>query len=106
MRNTALLICAATLALAGCGRSDHEEEAPSVNEAVEAPPPPVEPLPANVVTPPVELNNTTPPAAPPPEISDEAQMLDDADATGLTARIPQEGGEAPAEPSNESRPAE
>lgn len=106
MRSTALLICAATLALAGCGRSDHEEEAPIANEAAEAPPPPVEPMPANLATPPAEVANATPPAAPPPEISDEAQMLDDADATGLTARIPQEGGETPAETSNESRPAE
>ena len=61
MRNTALLICAATLALAGCGRSDHEEEAPIANEAAEAPPPPVEPMPANLATPPAEVANATPP---------------------------------------------
>lgn len=77
--------------LAGCSRSE-PDEAPPVDNAVTEEPAPVreeapvaEPEPAPVEPAPVAVTNTV---APPPaaEIAPDAQMLDDADATGMTAR--------------------
>ncbi|BBD99025.1 hypothetical protein SAMIE_1025260 [Sphingobium amiense] len=90
MRKIALIALAGTLILAACGKK--EEEAPATNNLVE---PPVEnfivdepdaPLPEP------QNNAAATPAAPPPSVSEQQQILDDAEATGMTARLP-EGGE-------------
>lgn len=100
-RTALMLSLAAVLATGACKRERPPEdmdlnatEDVVVNEtpvnAVEALPPP-----ANVAE--------TEKAAPPPEVSDEVQMRDDADATGLTARLPED---APSGGDNETQPAE
>lgn len=89
MRKIAIATLAAALALSACGSK--EEDAPATNNLVE---PPVEniiveepdavPAPAN--------NSVATPAAPPPSVSEQQQIQDDAEATGMTSRLP-EGGE-------------
>ena len=98
-----LTLAAAALTLAGCSKDSPQEEAPVENNAVEAP---VEIAPVNNAAPPANITNEAAPVAPPPEFSDDEQMRDDADATGLTARLPQDGGEQPGSSGNETRPAE
>lgn len=78
--------------LAGCSRSE-PDEAPPVDNAVTEGAPPVReeaPAPAPVAPAPVEPAPVEAPnaVAPPPakEIAPDEQMIDDADATGLTAR--------------------
>lgn len=90
MRKFAFIALAGALALAACGKK--EEEAPVTNNLVE---PPVE----NVIIeepeaplPDPQNNAVATPAAPPPSISEQQQILDDAEATGMTSRLP-EGGE-------------
>jgi hypothetical protein len=68
------------------------ENAMPMNEVAEIPPV-VGPL------------NATNMAVPPPEFTDTEQMRDDADATGLTARLPDEEA-GPGQTGNETRPAE
>lgn len=98
MRIRTIIVLAGAIALAACGKSAPEESIPE-NEIVQE----------NIVederdsvienaAPPEPENAATP--APAPEVSDEIQMLDDADATGLTARLPQSGEE------NETSPAQ
>ncbi|HAF43081.1 MAG TPA: hypothetical protein DCG90_15180 [Sphingobium sp.] len=89
MRKYALIALAGALTLAACGRQ--EEEAPATNNLVE---PPVE----NVIIeepeaplPEPQNNAVATPAAPPPTVSEEQQILDDAEATGMTSRLPQDG---------------
>ena len=53
--------------------------------------------------PPVNVTNTLPPAAPPPAFTDKQQINDDADATGMTARLPSDVAESAA---NETQPAQ
>jgi hypothetical protein len=101
------LVLVATLALAACGskteetatdlREDIVTEMPEegnvvVNIADSAPPP----LPAPV--------NVTEAAAPPPAFTDSQQMRDDADATGLTSRLPTDGGSGAG--ANETQPVQ
>jgi len=90
MRYIALLPVAAALVLAGCDRGP--EQKPIEDNVVE-----VENVTDNVdlAVPPPEMNvmnatNTAEKAAPAPEFTDEQQMKDDADATGMTARLPDE----------------
>jgi hypothetical protein len=90
MRKIALIALTGALALAACGKK--EEEAPVTNNLVE---PPVE----NVIIeepdapmPMPENNAAATPAAPPPSVSEQQQIQDDAEATGMTSRI-QESGE-------------
>ncbi len=103
MRILSALILAGALALGACNRHDEPEEAPLANNLVTPPDenvteaPPEEP--ANVV------QNKTPPAAPPPTIAEEEQMRDDADASGLTTRLPDDEGGA-GQTGNQTRPAE
>lgn len=84
MRKFALAALAGALALSACGKK--EEEAPVVNNLVE---PPIE----NVIVPepeaplPPSSNATAHEAAPPPTISEQQQIQDDAEATGMTARL-------------------
>jgi len=86
MRNIAFAALIGALALSACGKK--EEEAPVVNNLVE---PPVEnviieepdtalPMPSN--------NAVAPTPAAPPSVSEQQQILDDADAIGMTARLP------------------
>ncbi|MBZ9649519.1 hypothetical protein K9B33_18440 [Sphingobium sp. 3R8] len=91
MRTLAFAALAGALLLSACGKK--EEEAPTVtNNLVE---PPVE----NVIVdepeaplPEPQNNAVATPAAPPPSVSEQQQIQDDAEATGMTSRLP-EGGE-------------
>lgn len=90
MRFVALLALTGALALAACGKK--EEDAPAAtNNLVE---PPVE----NVIVdepeaplPEPQNNAVATPAAPPPSVSEQQQILDDAEATGMTSRLPADG---------------
>lgn len=80
---------AGLLALAGCS-SGHKDEEILTENAEEAN---VVIPQENAVVPPVAVENATNTAeraAPPPAFSDEQQTRDDADASGLTARLPDE----------------
>ncbi|HEX7872673.1 MAG TPA: hypothetical protein VF475_07175 [Sphingobium sp.] len=91
MRNASLLLAAVgLLSLAACHKGKDEEPVPVENnmsemnmeeqQPVEAPP---------VLEPEVPTNNVAAPAAPPPpKVTQDQQTLDDADATGLTSRLP------------------
>lgn len=102
MKKVLLVAGAAALSLAACSRSE-PEETPVTNEPVEA----VAPLPEPTMAPPplpantVEANAAEPLPEAEPAAPDE-QMLDDASATGMTARATREEAErreeeAPAE---------
>lgn len=103
-RRLAALTPLAALALAACsGGSD--EETPADTNIVEAPivndmgfENMVEP-----VAPPTATPSETPTPAEEPAV-DEAQVQDDADASGMTARV--ERDDAPAGPVNETQPAD
>ena len=91
MRKIALAALAGALALSACGKK--EEQAPAANNMVE---PPVE----NVIIeepeaplPPAN-NAVAPEPAPPPSISEQQQIQDDAEATGMTARLDNQPSEA------------
>lgn len=108
-----LLALAGALALAGCGSSgsDAELEGNEVSEAPIVEEPVNIPVINEVEEEEEEVANTAevlPPPAPPPVVSDEEQMREDADATGLTTRLPDEdGGETPYPPGegrNDSTP--
>jgi PBP1b-binding outer membrane lipoprotein LpoB len=82
---------ALAMVLAGCSRSEPEQPAPSepVTETIEGP----EPTPPPIVPAPLPSPTVTPtPAAPPPPppVEPDEQMLDDASATGMTARSERE----------------
>ena len=84
MRKIALAALVGALALSACGKK--EDETPATNNMVE---PPVE----NVIIeepeaplPPAN-NAAAPEPAPPPSISEQQQIQDDAEATGMTARL-------------------
>lgn len=53
--------------------------------------------------PPVNVTDTLPPAASPPAFTDRQQINDDADASGMTARLPSDAAEGSA---NETQPAQ
>lgn len=77
------------LAACGSGRDEAvEQTALEANTVVEAP---IEPAVEPEVAPPAPTVNqsvtNTVQAAPPPQVSEEAQTLEDADATGMTARV-------------------
>ncbi len=99
MRTFAFAALAGALLLSACGKK--EEDAPSVtNELVE---PPVE----NVIVEEPEAPLPEPqneavatPAAPAPSVSEQQQIQDDAEATGMTSRLP-EGGEG-SQPADET----
>lgn len=82
---------ALAVALAGCSRSEPEQPALSepVTEAIDRP----EPTPSPIVRPvplPSPTVTPTPAAPPPPPVEPDEQMLDDASATGMTARSERE----------------
>lgn len=89
LRMTTMLAAAGLLALAGCSRSEPEQPAPEDN-VVETMPtadatpealPSAEPLPTPT---PIANVADVPPEKP---VAPDAQMIDDADATGMTARV-------------------
>lgn len=90
MRTLAFLTLSAALALSACNRKPPEP--PATNNMIEVP---EEMIPANEAPPVVEVPNNSAPAAPPPAVSQDQQTLDDADATGLTARLPDEDSAVP-----------
>lgn len=86
MKKTALFALATALTLSACDRGPEqkplEDNVIEVENATEN---------ANVaVAPPVAnaTNVVAAPVAPAPGFTDDAQMRDDADATGMTARLP------------------
>ncbi|ETI59028.1 hypothetical protein C100_21935 [Sphingobium sp. C100] len=99
MRQYALIALAGALVLSACGKK--EEDAPAAtNNLVE---PPVEniiveepeapmPEPQNAVEP--------TPVAPPPSVSEQQQILDDAEASGMTVRLPR--GDEESQPADET----
>lgn len=94
MRKLMLPAAIALLTLAACDK--HKPEEPEfendVTESPEAPAP--APMDAPDVEPEQNVTNAAKPAeapAPPPKVSEEQQMQEDADATGLTTRLPAEG---------------
>ena len=103
MRKTAFAMLATALTLAACDRGpeqkpldDNVAEVENFSEEaniVEAAPP------ANTA------NTVVEKAAPAPGFSESEQMRDDADATGMTARLPDDDG-GPGQTGNETRPAE
>ncbi len=105
MRNSIrlALVLATALAVAACGKK--EQPLPEVSENVVTEVPVDEVLPANAgdaaLDPPAPTNIATP-VAPPPAFTDTQQMRDDADATGLTSRLPRD--EAPQPVANETAP--
>lgn len=91
--------------LAGCSDKTPQQQPEQTNEATPAPPPPPKkaetaPAPAAPIANAaanVAASDAEPPVAP------DAQMLDDADATGLTARVSRGGdNETAALPAQES----
>lgn len=109
MRIAALVTLASALALGACDRSEPDAlpiENEVIDNKIEVIEEPV-PAPVNIVEPEPETNNTIAPAAPPPpKVSEEEQMFDDADATGLTARLPQANDQLPGSNENDTRPAD
>jgi hypothetical protein len=90
---TVAITLSAALALAACDRGEPEQP-PVDNNITELP---EEVVPMNAAPPPVENVTNEVAPAPPPAFSDDEQMRDDADATGLTARLPQGETETPVE---------
>lgn len=84
MRKLALIVLAGAFALSACN-SKPPEEPQTTNNVMEVP---EEEIPANEAETPVEVPNNSAPAVAPPVVSQDQQTLDDADATGLTARLP------------------
>ena len=99
MRLSSLLVLTGALVLAACHRAPPEEPAEANNSAQAAPnaatPPPVAAAPAN---------NAVERPAPPLNFTDDAQMRDDADASGLTARLPRTENDGEKAASNAATP--
>jgi hypothetical protein len=91
--------------LGGCSRSEPDEAPPIENVSEEAPPEPEEtrapePEPAPAPAPVATSNAVAPPPA--AEIAPDEQMLDDADATGMTARATRDEPVTDVPPANET----
>ncbi len=103
MKKTTLFALVTALTLGACSRGP--EQQPLEDNVVE-----VENMTenANVAVAPPAVNATNvvaAPAAPAPGFTDDEQMRDDADATGMTARLPDDSA-APGQNGNETRPAD
>ena len=95
----------AALALAGCSRSEPEQPPTDVNMVEDTGVTETEAAPAPVEAAPVEAPPVAPAVVEPPRekpVAPDEQMLDDADATGMTARVTRD--EAPAENEAEAEP--
>ncbi len=99
----ALIVLGGALALAGCHSAPRD--LPTDENANVAVPSDIPPENTVVATPDVNMtaNNTTTVA--PPKVSEDVQVHDDADATGLTSSLPDEQPPM-GQPANETRPAE
>jgi len=104
MRKLGFLTLSTALTIAACNSASPEKLPDdnmseignlSENTDIALTPPPT----ANVMVP----SNATAKAAPAPSFTEEQQMKDDADATGMTARLPDE---EPGQKANETRPAQ
>lgn len=87
MRKIALFTLAGALALSACGKK-HDTES-TTNNLVE---PPVENVIVNepdAAPPPPPVENSVSDPAPAPTISEQQQIQDDAEATGMTTRLRQ-----------------
>jgi hypothetical protein len=98
-------VLAAALAVAACGKKEEPISELQDNAVTEMPIEDNVALnvedPAPAPPPAVNVTNTVA-AAPPPAFTDTEQMRDDADATGLTSRIPSD--DAPRPTANETAP--
>ncbi len=93
MRKIVLLtLTASALALSACGSKEPEAVEIENSENIEMP---EDLTPANETPAPENVTNEVAPAAPPPAFSDDEQIRDDADATGLTSRLQRNETEAP-----------
>ena len=95
----------AAMALAGCSRSEPEQPPTDVNMVEDTGVTETEAAPAPVEAAPVEAPPVAPAVVEPPRekpVAPDEQMLDDADATGMTARVTRD--EAPAENEVEAEP--
>lgn len=104
-RTASILALAAVFSLSACGKKE-EAVTENMQENVVTEVPVDEAIPANVddAPPPAPAPlNVTNTAAPPPAFTDKEQMRDDADATGLTSRLPSD--DAPTGAANETQPA-
>jgi len=87
MRKAAVLVLSSAMALAACNRGTEEklpeDNVVEVDNAAAA---------ANVTTilPAANTTNATAKPAPAPRLTDQQQMHDDADASGMTSRLPDE----------------
>ncbi|MET0364567.1 MAG: hypothetical protein ABW169_07920 [Sphingobium sp.] len=91
MRNASMLLAVAgLLTLAACNKSKHEEPVDVENSMSEMNMEEQQPVNAPPVLEPEEPTNTVaaPAPPPPPPVTQDQQTLDDADATGLTSRLP------------------
>lgn len=97
MRITPLLAVAGLLVIAGCHSKSDDETIPAndiVNEVPEDVP--VETPVDNQSRPESNAADAATNKVAPPRISEEQQMQDDADATGMTSRLPEEDVSPPA----------
>ena len=104
MRVVALLALTGALALAACGRSEPEPQPVGNDVQINVEDVPVEKPIVNEVEEPANTTVDLPPPAPAPHISEDQQMHDDADATGLTSRLPDDQDMAPGAGSNSAAP--
>lgn len=83
------LALATTLLLAACNGGPDEETVNDTNVMNVPDEVPVDTIPANEVQLP---SNAAENKVAPPEFSDQQQIQDDADATGMTSRLPEDAG--------------
>ncbi|HEX7821154.1 MAG TPA: hypothetical protein VF463_11110 [Sphingobium sp.] len=88
-KSCSLALLGVLLALAACGKKPHEE--PVQNEETIEEPDNVTVEEVNPAAPPAAETNSAKPVenrVAPPEVSEEQQMQDDAEASGMTSRLP------------------
>ncbi|MDX3900749.1 MAG: hypothetical protein QHC40_09610 [Sphingobium sp.] len=100
MRKFALLALAGALALSACGKKEEAPDVEPTNNLVAPPDDSV--MNADQAEPEPEVTNNVAQPAPPPEISEDQQMLDDAAASGMTARLREGGDGEPVEEKGEA----
>jgi hypothetical protein len=102
-RAAAVLALSVFLSLSACGSKEAEPtDVVEENIVTEVPVDESVPLNSAEATPAPAPLNVTNSVAPLPAFTDTEQMREDADATGLTARLPRE--DAPAAAANEAQP--
>jgi hypothetical protein len=101
-RTATILVIAAALGLSACGKKEEPvTDIGTENITTEVPVDEGAPVNSVETAPPANVSiNVTNTVAPPPAFTDTEQMRDDADATGLTSRLPTEDG------ANETQPAQ